>query len=57
MDREKEERLQYLRDRYNLRAKMFVEFCFVDKRIIPDFKKFSKETQEIVEEMANLVGA
>lgn len=51
---DKEERLKFLKDRLEFRHKMFVEWLFVDKTIIQDYKIFGERTKEIEEEVKKL---
>ncbi len=51
---EKTERLKFLKDRLEFRHKMFVEWLFIDKTIIQDYKAFALRTKEIEDEVAKL---
>ena len=51
---ETEERLIFLKDRLIFRQKMFVEWLFVDKTIIQDYKSFALRTKEIEDEVKKL---
>ena len=46
--------LEYLKDRLEFRYKLFMEWAFVDNRLIQDIKKYGKETNEIEAEIIRL---
>ena len=49
-----QEELNFLKDRLLFRQKMFVEWAFVDNKIIQDIKKFMQEMRDIEEEICKL---
>ena len=51
------DRLSFLKDRLIFRTKMFMEWVFVDERIIPNYKTFCENTKEIQDEIVKIKDA
>jgi len=50
----KEEELKFLKDRLEFRHKLFMEYAFADKRLIPDIEQYRKDTLEIEDKVMKL---